>query len=76
MNLPFDIDKLYRRFSHVVNYGFKLGTRSMLRDILNLMNAYDKDGQYEGSPADWQGLKDNVADMLKEAEEADDDVDS
>lgn len=71
--IPFDIDELDRRFSRGVNYGFKLGTRSMLRDILNLMNAYDKDGQYEGSPADWDSLKDNIADMLKEA---DDDVDS
>ena len=71
MNLPFDIDELDRRFSRGVNYGFKLGQRAMLRDILNLMNAYDKDGQYEGSPADWDSLKDNLADMLKEVDEVD-----
>lgn len=71
MNLPFNIDEIDGRFLRVVNYGFKLGTRSMLRDILNLMNVYDKDGQYDGSPADWQSLKDNLADMLKEVDEVD-----
>lgn len=51
--------------------GYAIGERETLREILSLMNAYDSDGQYEGSSADWDSLKDDVANMLKEKEEVD-----